>query len=80
MPKPKQGRRRSNSLLDTLQKKADAKKQKCTICERKDRAVIDKAYRMGKATGQWGINNIANEVGVHWNTLRRHFSRHLGLA
>lgn len=71
MSKPK-------TLAERLAEQVAARKKPCTICARSDREQIDEAYRIGKSTGQWGINQIALDLGLNWNTLKRHFTQDLG--
>ena len=68
MPKPK-------TLAERLAEQVAARKKPCSICIRPDRDAIDEAYRIGKSTGQWGINQIALDLGLNWNTLKRHFTQ-----
>jgi hypothetical protein len=67
-------KQKGRSLLDILRERAAAKKRQCVICQRADRVLIDAAYGEGKATGKWGINQIARELSLNWNTLKRHFT------
>ena len=71
MPKPK-------TLAERLAEQVIARKKPCVICTRPDREQIDEAYRVGKSTGQWGINQIALDLGLNWNTLKRHFVNDMG--